>query len=268
MENPPFPKAFTTLVTGLGAPKRCFTARNMRRAGALIISLMFLAASALVFLFGLYVTFPAYQTHGPAMIDDMLGIPLLVAFTLLVPGLAAGWMAYKNWSKGAAVYEGGIAVRDRNGIQAWRWEEIVSLTAAVTRHHFVGIDSGTRHVYKLVNRQNQRWVLSDIYTNVEELAKAIQDGIFPSLYEQAVRQYAAGQKLIFGRVAISTAGIQIRKRTFPWSEVQQVSIRRGILKVSSAGGRFRGGRVPVSTIPNLSVLISIINQVTGIEPAH
>ena len=267
MENPPFPKAFTTRVTGLGAARHYFPVRNMRRTGALIICLMLLAASTLACLLGVYVTFPAYQAHGPAMIDDKLSVPVLVALILLVPGLAAGWVANRNWSKGAAVYEGGIAVRDRDGMRAWRWEEIASLTAAVTRRHFIGMASGTSHVYKLVDRHNQQIVLSDVYANVEGLAKTIQESIFPGLYEQAARQYHSGQRLVFGRVAISQAGIQIGKRAYPWSEVQQVSIRRGILKVSSAGGRLRGGRVPVSSIPNLSVLISIIKQVTGIEPA-
>ena len=266
MAEPHFPKEFPSRVPGLGAPKRYFPVRNMKRAGALVISLMLLAVSMLVFLFGLYVTFLAYQKHGPAAIDDKLIVPLLVAFALLVPGVAAGWMAYGNWGKGVVIYEGGIAMRDRNGIQNWRWEEIVSLTAAVTRHHFIGSDSGTTHVYKLYNRQNQRFVFSDIYTNVEELAKAIQDGIFPILYEQSALQYNGGQKLIFGPVAISKTGIQLGKRTISWSEVQQVSIQRGILKVAERGGGWLGrASAPASAIPNLNVLLNIINQVVGIK---
>ena len=266
MADPHFPKEFPSRVPGLGAPKRYFPVRNTYRTGALIISLMLLAAAMLVFLYGLYVTFLAYQKHGPATIDDKLIVPMLVAFAMLVPGVATGWMAYRNWSKGVAVYEGGIAVRDRNGIRTWHWEEIVSLTAAVTRRHFIGIDTGTRHVYKLYTRQNQRFVLRDIYTNVEELAKAIQDGIFPSLYEQSARQYNRGQKLILGPVAISKSGIQIGKRTFPWSEIEQVSIQRGILKVAKRdGGWFGRASASASAIPNLNVLLNIINQVVGIK---
>lgn len=266
MEDPHFPAAFPSQLAGLGAPKRYFPVRTMKRAGALTISLFLLVASILVFLFGLYVTFLAYQKHGPAAIDDKLTIPLLVAFAFLAFGLATGWMAYSNWSKGAAVYEGGMAVRDRTGIQAWRWEDILSLKTAVTRHHFLGIDTGTTQVYKLYNRQNQVLVLRDIYAHVEALAKFIQDGIFPILYEQSARQYLAGQKLIFGPVAIDQTGIQIGKRIFSWSEVQQVSIRRGILKVVRREGGWNGrASASVSAIPNLNVLLSIINQVVGIK---
>jgi len=266
MADPHFPKEFPSRVPGLGAPKRYFPVRNVNRTGALIISLMLLAVSLLVFLYGLYVTFLAYQMHGPVTIDDKLIVPLLVAFALLLPGLAAGWMAYRNWYKAAAVYEGGIAIRDRNGIQSWRWEEIVSLTAAVTRRHFIGIVTGTTHVYRLFNRQNQRFVFRDIYSNVEELAKAIQDVVFPGLYEQSARQYNSGRKLNFGPVAISKSGIQFGKRTIPWSEVQQVSIQRGILKVAKRGGGWFGrSSASASAIPNLNVLLNIINQVVGIK---
>jgi hypothetical protein len=122
------------------------------------------------------------------------------------------------------------------------------------------------HVYRLVNRQNQRLVLSDVYTKVEELAIIIQEAILPGLYEQAARQYNAGQRLVFGPVTIDKAGIQIGKKTYAWAEVRQVSIQRGILKVSKMeGGWFSGASAPVSVIPNLNVLLNIIHQVVGLK---
>ncbi len=185
---------------------------------------------------------------------------------MLVLGLAAGRAAYVNWNKAVAVYERGLAFRDRKGVQTWRWEEIISLTAAVTRHYTC------RDIYRydpclqLINLRNQRLVFNDIYAKVEELAKAIQDAIYPILYERAAQQYNAGQMLVFGPVAISKAGIQIGKKTYPWTDVQQVSIRQGILKVSkNGGGWFSGASASASVIPNLNVLLNIIHQVVGLK---
>jgi hypothetical protein len=266
MNTPQFPDAFTTRVIGMGAPKRYFPVRNMNRAGSLVISFILLGGSVLVFLYGLYVTYAAYQQHGPVMIDEKLTVPALIAFILFLLGLAAGWTAYVNWNKGAAVYEHGFAVRDRHGVQTWRWEDVVSLTAAVTRHYTNGIYTGTTHVYKLLNRQDQRLVLSDIYAKVEELAKDIQEGIYPILYNRAAQQYNTGERLVFGPVAISKGGIEMGKKTFPWTEVRQVSIQRGILKVSpKGGGWFSGARLSASVIPNLNVLLNIVNQVVGLK---
>jgi hypothetical protein len=48
--------------------------------------------------------------------------------------------------------------------------------------------------------------------------------------------------------------------------VKEVSIHQGILKVSRKdGGWFSGASAAASVIPNLRVLLSIIDQVTGVK---
>jgi hypothetical protein len=72
--------------------------------------------------------------------------------------------------------------------------------------------------------------------------------------------------LIFGPVAVSKAGIRIGKKTYPWMDVKQVSVQRGILKVAKKdSGWFSGASAAASVIPNLSVLLNIIYQVVGLK---
>jgi Tfp pilus assembly protein PilZ len=265
MDTPQFPEAFASVI-GLGAPKRYFPIKNLNRAGSLTAFLIFLTGSILVFLYGLYSTYVAYQKHGPAMIADKLVWPVIIAFVLLLLGLAAGWSAYANWKRGIALYDQGFAVRDRKGILSWRWEDVAALTAAVTRHYTNGIFTGTTHLYTLYNRQNERLVLNDIYVKVEELAKAIEECIFPLLYVRAADQYNTGQMLIFGPVAVSKAGIQIGKKTYPWMKVKEVSVHQGTVKISRKdGGWFSGANAAAASIPNLRVLLAIIHQVVGVK---
>jgi len=265
MDNPQIPETFTS-VMGLGAPRRYFRVRNLNRAGSLVVFIIFIGGSALAFVYGIYEAYLAYQKHGSAMIDDKLVWPVIIAFILLLLGSAAGWSAYANWKRGVALYDQGFAVRDRKGIRSWRWEDVTSLTAAVTRHYTNGIYTGTTHVYTLYNRQNGRLVLNDIYVKVEELAKAIEECIFPLLYGRAADQYNTGQMLIFGPVAVSKAGIQIGKKTYPWMDVKQVSVQRGILKVAKKdGGWFSGTSAATASIPNPRVLLAIIHQVVGVK---
>jgi exonuclease I len=140
------------------------------------------------------------------------------------------------------------------------------MRSAITRHYTNGIYTGTTHVYTLFNRQNQRLVLSDSFGKVEELAKLIDESIFPRLYKLAADQYNAGQAIISGPVEISKAGITISRKTYPWSDVKEVSIHRGILKVSrKEGGWFSGASASASSIPNLGVLLTIIHQVVGLK---
>lgn len=253
-------------VTGLGAPRAWFPVKNWNRTGNLVICLLLLSASCLVLAYGLYDTYLAIQQRGPALIDDKLTVPALIAFVLFLLGLLAGWGAYANWNKGVVIYERGFAIRDRKGVRTWVWEDVSSFMATVTRHYTNGIYTGTTHVYTLISRRNERVVLSDIFKGVEQLAQSIEQSIFPILYDRAAAQYNGGQTIIFGPVSISKAGIQIGRKNYPWPEVREVSIHQGILKVTKKdGGWFSGASAMASSIPNLRVLLSIIHQVVGVK---
>jgi hypothetical protein len=265
LNNSQIPKAFLSVI-GLGVLHGYFPVKNWLRWGSLVIFLLLLAGALLVFLFGLYNTYVAVQQHGPAMIDDKMTGPLGLAFVLFSFALLAGWGAYSNWNKGVVVSERGFAYKDRKGIQIWRWEDVVSMTSAITRHYHNGIYTGTTHVYTLHNRKNRRLVLSDTLSKVEDLAKDIDESIFPLLYRRAADGFNAGQAITFGPVTISTAGIVIGKKTYTWPDVKEVSIHKGILKISrKEGGWFSGASATASNIPNLRVLLSLIDQVTGVN---
>jgi hypothetical protein len=252
--------------SGLGTPKRYFPIKNRFRVGSLVAFFCLLGCSVAVFLEGLSVTYLAYQKHGPVMIEDALTVPGLAAIGLFLAGLAAGGWALLNWNKGVVVYEHGFAVHDHKGRQLWRWEEIVSLTGAVTRPLSGGNSTGARHVYTLINRQKQHLVLNNAISRVDELALLIQEAITPNLYDQARQQFNSGQRLVFGLVTISKAGMEVGKKPYAWEEVRQVSIKRGILKVSKKEGNwFSEATVLLSSIPNLNILLNIIHQVVGLQ---
>jgi len=265
MNNPHIPKTFFSII-GLGVPRGYFPVNRWNRWGSLVFFIIFLVGALLVFLIGIYNTYVAYQQHGTVMIDDKLPTPLVITFILFAFGLLAGWRAYANWNKGVAMYERGFAYNDRKGIQVWRWEDVVSMTSAITRHYHSGIYTGTTHIYTLYNRKNRRLVLSDSISKVEELAKNIDEGIFPLLYARAADGYNAGQVVAFGPVTINTAGISIGRKTYSWPDVKEVSIHKGILKVSRKDGSwFSGASASAATIPNLRVLLAIIHQVVGLK---
>jgi len=259
------PEAFSA-VMGLGAPRAWFPVRKWNRVGNLVMAVLLLGGALLAFLYGLYDTYTAYLRHGPAVIDDRLLVPMLIAFVLFLLGLLAVWGAYANWNKGAALYDRGFASRDRKGLRTWTWEDVLSLTSAVTRHYTNGIYTGTTHVYTLFNRKREKLVLNDVFKNVDQLAEEIEQKIFPLLYEPASEKYNSGQSLDFGSILISKTGLQIGKKTFAWAEVKDVSLQRGELKISRKdGGWFSGASISAANIPNLRVLLTIIDQVVGLK---
>lgn len=259
------PASFPSLI-GLGKPQSWFPVRNWNRIGNLVIALVMLAGACLVVLYGIYDASVAFRKHGLAVLDDRLFLPLVIAGIMFLLGGLGGWGAYANWNKGVLLCEKGFALRTHRGVQPWTWDEIASFTAAVTRHYTNGIYTGTTHAYTLLNKQGRRLVLSDVFKDVEKLAQAIEQAVTPRLYDRAAAQYNSGQTILFGPVAVSKAGIQVGKKTYPWQDVGEVSIHQGILKVSKKGGGwFSGASAPAYAIPNLRVLLSILDQVVGVK---
>ncbi len=261
-----FPEIFTTNVIDLGLQKRYFPAKQFSRIGALVVAVLLAGCGLALLTYGVYSAIEAYNLHGLSVLGDKLGTPALAALFILLLAAGAGWLAYSNWNRGVGLYERGIAVRSRKGLQIWHWTDIQSIKVSVTRHYTNGIYSGTTHEYTLLDKQNQKLVLSDVFKKVEELAEAIEQGVYPLLYPVAAEEYNNGRMLNFGPVNIDKAGLQIGKKCFPWNTIKEVSVKQGYLRVApQGGGLFSGASIGVAFIPNMHILLSIINQVVGLK---
>jgi hypothetical protein len=217
MPNPQIPTTYLSL-TSLGSQRGYYPVRKIYRLGSLILFILFLAGSAFFVVSGIYETILATRLHGPAMIDDKLADPLVFASILLMAGSLAGWNTYNLWNKGVMVFETGFTWRDRKGIQVWRWEELVSITSAITRHYTIGIYTGTTRVYTLYLRRHQCLRLSDCFSRVEQLAQELDRNTFPLLYGSSAECYNAGQTVTFGPLAINTEGMVIGRISLDTSE--------------------------------------------------
>ncbi len=250
----PFPAEFAANVIDLGTQNRYFPVRKRTRIGNLIGFFLLLGIAVLVFFV------------GATGASDMLIGMTIGAFVFFLMGLYCGWAAYSNWSKGVGLYERGFVYRDRNGFQVWHWEDIQSIQSQVTRHYYNGIYTGTTHVYTLLNKQNQKLKLTDVLQKVEELADMIEKSIYVRLHNDAVDAYNTGSMLTFGPVNVDKAGLHIGKKDFPWNNIKQVSLGHGFLQVApQGGGLFKSASVQASAIPNLRVLLSIVDQVVGVK---
>ncbi len=260
------PDAFSE-VFGLGAPTMVYSAKKGSRWGALLVMLLLFAGAGGALLWGAYNAYTRYLKFGPAIVVSSLTGPWILAGALFLIGLVISWSTYSNWKKAAVVYKNGMAYRDRKGLRAWRWDEFGSMTSAVTKHYTNGIYTGTTHVYTLIKTDGEKFVLKDTIAKVEDLAAEIRQNIFPLLYDIYAQAYNEGKPCAFGPVKLSKAdGIQVGKKVYPWDEVEQVGIQKGTLSVKKKGGRwFSGASATAASIPNLEVMLSIVDQVVGLE---
>jgi len=137
----------------------------------------------------------------------------------------------------------------------------------VVRNYTNGIYTGTTHTYTLHNNQGDKLVFNDSLMNVETLYNQIQNHSLNIRYQKLANAYNAGHPVTFGSVVISKQnGLQIGKKVYPWEEIEQVAINKGILSVKKKdGGWFSGASATSGSIPNLHVLLSILDQVIGLK---
>ena len=259
------PEAFLS-VTGLGTPVDFFRLSRTNRLIAPVAAAMLVIASAFSCGWGMDVAYGAYRQYGPAVIYDLSLLPFAVTLGLLLAGVGVAWSAISNRGKCAAVYEKGLVYLDRSGLQPLRWEEVGEFYISIIRNYSYGVQTGTSYRYTLRKINGGRLVFDNRFERVAHLGSLIGRNTLPIQYKLAADIYNSGQTASFGPVQISRAGLTSSKKTYPWNDIGQVSVQQGLFKVSKKGGGwFSGASTPVSAIPNLEAMLSIIDQVVGVK---
>ena len=171
----------------------------------------------------------------------------------------------------AAVYKRGLLLR--TGFRAARtltWRQIAGIAAATTHEHFFGIPLGIHQTVTLYPVLGRPIRLSGELERLPELAARIKASFYRRLAPDLRAAFEAQQWLFFGPVAIQKNALQLKrpwplgreKRIFRWNQVDQITIQDGFLVIKWAGSltRRKSSRIPVSQIPNVELLVQIIQQ--------
>lgn len=265
MNTTEYPQSLFKDVFGLGPRIRIYAKKNSARWRGVIIGLIFCGGGLASFLIGgIYVLYNINR-FGPAVqarsIENYLIPAVMIGLTMLVIGLLTLLSTYRNWKLAAGIFRDVFALSDNKGLHHFRWLDVSTMTSAVTKHYRNGIYTGTTHIYTIVDRQGKKAILKDSLPKVEEIAKAIEDGIFPHLYKAAAEKYNAGESIGFGPITLSKVGIKIGKNSYAWDIVGKITVEKGYIKAAQKdGGWFSGASIPVASIPNFSVLLAVLNQ--------
>jgi hypothetical protein len=263
--RPELPEAFSS-ITGLGAPVDFFPQSKSARWIYPVLAGLLIIASVVSCGWGLDTGYGAYLRYGPAVIYDLSSPPLIIALGLLIIGIVLIGVSISNRSRYVTVYEKGLAYFDRKGLQSMRWEEIGEFYLSIVRQLSFGIPTGTTYRYTINKLGGGKLVFDNRFERIQHLGSLIGRNILPIQYKLAADVYNSGQAASFGPVKVSRAGLTISKKTYPWNEIEQVSVQQGMFKISKKGGGwFSGASTPVAYIPNLEAMLSIIDQVVGIK---
>ncbi len=195
--------------------------------------------------------------------SDIFVMILLLLFGLLFLGVALYYflqpVIYRSWH--VYVCTGGFVFRRGNKIEAFRWDQIEAMWQAVTKRYTNGIHTGTTHKYTVRRKDGGQVIFNDRFTDVEELGNTISHEITNYQMPQAINAYNAGNTVPFGPLSISMQGISNGKELLPWSQVKDIDVKQGVVTVKKEGKRLNWSSVRVTQVPNVFVLMALINYI-------
>ena len=146
-----------------------------------------------------------------------------------------------------------------------RWHEVNSIWQSVTRRYVNGVYTGTTYKYTLLTAGGQKFMFGNGIKNIEQFGNLLQQYVITLRLPEAIAAYNGGQVVNFGPLSVSQMGLTKGNQTVPWSEIQGVQVQRGYIKVKKQTGWFNFANVRVSAVPNVFVLLSLVDRIVGIK---
>jgi hypothetical protein len=220
--------------------------------------------------YGGYVAFINYDKFGPVAALSR-SMPLFVlGGSMLLIWLAIGMLGRARIQPGIRLHANGLFIEGRRK-QSLTWDEIDGIAQGVTAP--VRMNSGDVHYQVTVFPNKGRPV--HLYGSgdgkrgipyLPELVSRIKASLYPTLQLELARMFRAGLPLRFGPVRIDRQGLKLRRQnpfpgmlSVPWGHVKHITVQSGYFLVESSDRR-KLYQLPVSKIPNLEILLKIIDQ--------
>ena len=189
---------------------------------------------------------------------------------LAVLGASFLYFAWDNLGYAIALFEGGIAVSDRRGLHAVRWEDVAEVWQSIVKRYVNGQYRGTSHRYTLRTKDGKRLKLKGELSGVGEisgiggLGQAVQANVTRILLPQYAQALASGQRIKFGPVSLDLNGIYydglFGNKSLARAQIGGFSLERGSLAIKQKEARLDWASVPVSRIPNFFILCLLLER--------
>jgi hypothetical protein len=253
-------------VTGLGAFQSEHKPANINRIINLVLGIGLIVGAPIACMVGVWMGWDAYQSHGlNRIIDSGFLLPLLCAVVILPAG---GWVLFnviRSWSVSLALYEGGFAYYDRNGLKQIKWGDIDAVWQSITKHYTYGVHTRTTYLYTIQLNDKTKITLDNKFPQIEQVGKAISNGSATALFPKYVALLKAGQRATFGPLALDANGMYSGNKSLTWQEIKAVKIVRGIISVKKEGGWFNWATASVPQVPNFWIFIDLVSRFTKVE---
>jgi len=168
------------------------------------------------------------------------------------------------------------------------WDEVTHVWQAVTRHSANGSPTYTdyRYTLRLADGRSRDFrgtlparsarasgaVLlaptpgTTTPVTIEQLGRLLETGVTRAQLPKAIDRFNAGQAVSFGPLSVGPSGIAAGDQLLPWSEIQEVQTRKGMVSVKRSGRWLAWKRAQVSQIPNYFIFDSLVRAILAQRP--
>jgi hypothetical protein len=257
-------------LTNLGPVIACYGPRRRRWREAWIWPLPgFILACALI-ISGLDWYYYGYTQYGPIAAQSwsqnwLFWGMFVCAITLLI----TAWQIFRTRTR-VILFRYGVQIHTPfRKPYSLHWENITGVASATIQDSLWGRILRIHHRLTMFTTLGKPITLDDRIDNLLELITRIKANLYPRLLPGLRAQYKAGQKLIFGPLSIHKYAITVRDKQIPWEAVNHITMSAGLLVVETRNqeaGKVKITRIPVMYIPNLELLLQIIQWDQNQQP--
>ncbi|RPI27260.1 MAG: hypothetical protein EHM70_18075 [Chloroflexota bacterium] len=235
----------------------------------------------------------AHTHYGPVAASAWASPWLYLSLAGAIAWLGIAAVGFVRARRFIAIHEDGLRYASLGG-------PLRTLVTAISPgvlywHELTGIATGTTEVASLTGKSTHSHCRTTIYRqggapltlkgsdrggiqNLPELTTRLKARLYPRLQRRMEARFENNQWIDFGPISIHPKELRIRNKAYPWKQVHKIYIKKGYLLVEleqpvTIHRRPTASKnlskpvqilIPVSQIPNLELLLKLIEE--GVNP--
>lgn len=217
--------------TGLGVPLKEYRARFTSE----VVIYSFLILLAAGFAVGAVLALMAAPAAGLVAALVLAGfiIILILYYFHDLPG--AMWRIIR-WRR-VRLYvcaDGLLFLLQQTRYRGMRWDEVVSITQAITSK---GISYQVSPPVIVQAANGTKFVLHRYFSNAAELSNTVVQEISRHLLPKYTARYSEGETVSFGRLGVNQQSLALGDEQVPWSQIKAIRVVQGWIEVIASGAQ-------------------------------
>ena len=192
---------------------------------------------------------------------------------ILVPGmfgaiglLFGGYAIYQKlrMAKHVAVHENGLRFTDGSAQQTLFWSDVEAVRDFTVKLFVNGAHRHTTRTVTFRGRVSRKIEFSGEPATIDTFTEAAIRHAYDHITPSVLQQLGSGKRVSLGPLWVSSTGIETTREMVEWTNIGDVKLDNGRLKVFQGGVTAPWVDVPLGEIDNYRLLFALMNHFGGV----